>query len=73
MWDWDYIVPNCGNPQKAQRYPFEWIQALRKMASFHADMLLPGHGPPICKIPKSKWSSMFRYFDASLKLTIVIS
>jgi glyoxylase-like metal-dependent hydrolase (beta-lactamase superfamily II) len=42
-----WCFPNCGNPQKVQRYPVEWAQALREMASKGAKMLLPGHGPPI--------------------------
>ena len=39
--------PNCGNPQKAQRYPAEWAAALRTMADLDAEFLLPGHGLPI--------------------------
>ena len=42
-----WASPNCGNPQKAQRYPREWAQALRKMEGLGAETLLPGHGPPI--------------------------
>jgi alkyl sulfatase BDS1-like metallo-beta-lactamase superfamily hydrolase len=42
-----WAAPNCGNPQKVQRYPREWAAALRKMAALGADTLLPGHGPPI--------------------------
>lgn len=42
-----WAAPNCGNPQKAQRYPLEWAAALRKMLSRGADTLFPGHGPPI--------------------------
>jgi alkyl sulfatase BDS1-like metallo-beta-lactamase superfamily hydrolase len=42
-----WASPNCGNPQKVQRYPREWAAALRKMASLEAEMLFPGHGPPI--------------------------
>jgi alkyl sulfatase BDS1-like metallo-beta-lactamase superfamily hydrolase len=38
---------NCGNPQKAQRYPQEWAAALRKMLALDAEILLPGHGFPI--------------------------
>jgi alkyl sulfatase BDS1-like metallo-beta-lactamase superfamily hydrolase len=30
-----------------QRYPREWAQALRKMDGLGAEILLPGHGPPI--------------------------
>ncbi|HUS63866.1 MAG TPA: alkyl sulfatase dimerization domain-containing protein, partial [Kofleriaceae bacterium] len=35
------------NPQKVQRYPREWAQALRQMAALRPALLLPGHGPPI--------------------------
>jgi alkyl sulfatase BDS1-like metallo-beta-lactamase superfamily hydrolase len=42
-----WATPNCGNPQKVQRYPIEWAKALRKMDQFGAEYLLPGHGPPI--------------------------
>lgn len=36
--------PNCGNPQKVQRYPVEWAEALEEMASLGAEWLFPGHG-----------------------------
>lgn len=42
-----WAAPNCGNPQKAQRYPREWAEALRKMANLAPEQLFPGHGPPI--------------------------
>jgi alkyl sulfatase BDS1-like metallo-beta-lactamase superfamily hydrolase len=42
-----WASPNCGNPQKAQRYPREWAAALRRMASLEPEVLLPGHGLPI--------------------------
>lgn len=42
-----WVAPNCGNPQKAQRYPIEWAAALRKMQRLDAEILLPGHGLPI--------------------------
>jgi alkyl sulfatase BDS1-like metallo-beta-lactamase superfamily hydrolase len=42
-----WAAPNCGNPQKVQRYPREWARALRRMAELDAELLLPGHGPPI--------------------------
>ena len=42
-----WVSPNCGNPQKAQRYPAEWAAALRRMADLGAELLLPGHGLPI--------------------------
>ena len=37
-------APNCGNPQKVQRYPEEWAQALETMAALDAEYLFPGHG-----------------------------
>jgi alkyl sulfatase BDS1-like metallo-beta-lactamase superfamily hydrolase len=42
---WNY--PNAGNPQKVQRYPLEWSEALKRMAALEADYLLPNHGLPI--------------------------
>ena len=42
-----WASPNCGNPQKAQRFPREWAHALRKMEALGAESLFPGHGPPI--------------------------
>jgi alkyl sulfatase BDS1-like metallo-beta-lactamase superfamily hydrolase len=37
-------APNCGNPQKVQRYPAEWADALERMAGLDAEWLFPGHG-----------------------------
>lgn len=37
-------APNCGNPQKVQRYPLEWANALEAMAGLEAEWLFPGHG-----------------------------
>ena len=42
-----WATPNAGNPQKAQRYPREWAAALREMAELGAELMLPGHGPPV--------------------------
>jgi alkyl sulfatase BDS1-like metallo-beta-lactamase superfamily hydrolase len=42
-----WVAPNCGNPQKVQRYPLEWTAALRRMQQLGAEVLLPGHGLPI--------------------------
>ena len=39
--------PNAGNPAKSQRYPLEWVAALRDIAETGAELLLPGHGLPI--------------------------
>ena len=40
-------MPNCGNPNKVQRYPEEWADADEEMAALGAELLLPGHGDPI--------------------------
>jgi alkyl sulfatase BDS1-like metallo-beta-lactamase superfamily hydrolase len=42
-----WASPNCGNPQKVQRYPLDWARGLRAMAACGAEVLLPGHGLPI--------------------------
>ena len=42
-----WASPNAGNPQKVQRYPLEWAEALRAMAALEPDMMLPGHGLPV--------------------------
>jgi len=42
-----WASPNCGNPQKVQRYPKDWAAALRTMAGLGASTLLPGHGLPV--------------------------
>jgi alkyl sulfatase BDS1-like metallo-beta-lactamase superfamily hydrolase len=42
-----WASPNCGNPQKVQRYAIEWARALEAMAALDAEVLLPGHGLPI--------------------------
>lgn len=39
-----WTAPNCGNPQKVQRYPVEWAEALEEMAGLGAEWLFPGHG-----------------------------
>jgi glyoxylase-like metal-dependent hydrolase (beta-lactamase superfamily II) len=42
-----WVMPNAGNPQKAQRYPWDWAAALRAMAELGATTLCPGHGGPV--------------------------
>lgn len=42
-----WVFPNAGNPQKAQRYPREWAEALRAMAATGPELFLPAHGLPI--------------------------
>ena len=42
---WNF--PNCGNPQKVQRYPLEWAQSLREMMATDVELFVPAHGLPI--------------------------
>ena len=48
-----WASPNAGNPQKVQRFPLEWAEALRRMLALYEgpgggpEVLLPGHGYPI--------------------------
>ena len=42
-----WASPNAGNPQKVQRYPREWADALRRMVALEPEFLLPGHGLPV--------------------------
>ena len=39
---WNF--PNCGNPQKVQRYPMEWAASLREMAASDVELFVPAHG-----------------------------
>lgn len=60
LWSWfpqqkwvatgDFVIwnfPNAGNPQKVQRWPLEWAEALRAIISKEPELLLPAHGLPI--------------------------
>ena len=47
-----YGVPNAGNPQKAQRYPWDWANGLREMAAKQPASLAPGHGGPVVNDPE---------------------
>jgi alkyl sulfatase BDS1-like metallo-beta-lactamase superfamily hydrolase len=42
-----WVFPNAGNPQKVQRYPLEWAQALRAMVALEPELLLPAHALPV--------------------------
>ncbi len=42
-----WASPNCGNPQKVQRYARDWAIAFRKMIALQPEVMLPGHGLPI--------------------------
>lgn len=44
-------VPNAGNPQKAQRYPWDWARGLREMAALAPRSICPGHGGPVIQDP----------------------
>jgi glyoxylase-like metal-dependent hydrolase (beta-lactamase superfamily II) len=46
-----YAVPNAGNPQKVQRYPWDWAHGLRLMAAREPQSLCPGHGGPVVGNP----------------------
>jgi len=47
-----WSVPNAGNPQKAQRYPWDWARGLRAMAACRPRSLCPGHGGPVVGDPE---------------------
>ncbi len=50
LWTGDqflWVAPNAGNPQKVQRYAAEWAVSLRAMSALDAELLIPGHGPPV--------------------------
>ncbi|NWG46399.1 MAG: MBL fold metallo-hydrolase [Alphaproteobacteria bacterium] len=46
-----WAVPNAGNPQKVQRYPWDWAAGLRAMAAVAPASLCPGHGGPVVNDP----------------------
>jgi alkyl sulfatase BDS1-like metallo-beta-lactamase superfamily hydrolase len=46
--------PNAGNPQKVQRYAWEWAVALRAMAALEPELMLPAHGPALAGAERVK-------------------
>jgi glyoxylase-like metal-dependent hydrolase (beta-lactamase superfamily II) len=42
-----WAVPNDGNPQKVQRYPWDRAKGLREMARRSPRSICPGHGGPV--------------------------
>jgi glyoxylase-like metal-dependent hydrolase (beta-lactamase superfamily II) len=42
-----WASPNCGNPQKVQRFAGDQAAALDRMAALGGEVMFPGHGPPI--------------------------
>jgi len=68
-----WSVPNAGNPQKVQRYPWDWANALRHMAALEARSLCPGHGGPVVQDPakiKRMLTETADYLDAIVDQTI---
>ena len=47
-----WAVPNAGNPQKVQRYPWDWAKGLRAMATLQPANFCPGHGGRLISAPK---------------------
>jgi glyoxylase-like metal-dependent hydrolase (beta-lactamase superfamily II) len=68
-----WSVPNAGNPQKVQRYPWDWATALRAMAALHPRTLCPGHGGPVVDDPVLVQRMLVEtadYLDAIVACTI---
>lgn len=66
-------VPNAGNPQKVQRYPWAWAEALRKMAACRPQSLCPGHGGPVVADPSRIQRMLLEtadYLDAIVSQTL---
>jgi alkyl sulfatase BDS1-like metallo-beta-lactamase superfamily hydrolase len=81
-----WASPNCGNPQKVQRYPLEWANALEAMREKKARLLCPGHGPPIegaarvdealkstAELLRTLHDQCLRYMNEGLPLSQVIA
>ena len=68
-----WAVPNDGNPQKVQRYPWDRAKGLHEMAKLGADALCPGHGGPVIGAPQ-KISRMLSetadFLDVLVKRTL---
>ena len=67
------VAPNAGNPQKVQRYPWEWADALREMAALDPQHLCPGHGVPVVDDPgeiQDRLLDSAAYLDAIVSETI---
>ena len=66
-------VPNAGNPQKAQRYPWDWADGLRQMAKYNPRSLAPGHGGPIVDEPELLQTMLLEtadYLDSLVSQTL---
>ncbi len=70
-----WSVPNAGNPQKVQRYPWDWAAGLRKMARCQPRTLCPGHGGPIINDPDLIGRMLVEtadYLDALVEQTLTL-
>jgi glyoxylase-like metal-dependent hydrolase (beta-lactamase superfamily II) len=68
-----YGVPNAGNPQKAQRYPWDWADGLRRMAAKEPRSIGPGHGGPVVNDPAKVKRMLLEtadYLDTIVEQTI---
>ncbi|MGD8862265.1 MAG: alkyl sulfatase dimerization domain-containing protein [Myxococcales bacterium] len=66
-------VPNAGNPQKVQRYPWSWAAGLRAMAACQPRSMGPGHGGPIVDEPDRLQQMLHEtadYLDAIVEQTL---
>jgi glyoxylase-like metal-dependent hydrolase (beta-lactamase superfamily II) len=66
-------VPNCGNPQKAQRYPWDWARGLREMAACRPRSMGPGHGGPVVDEPELLQRMLLEtasYLDSMVEQTL---
>ncbi|HMJ13384.1 MAG TPA: alkyl sulfatase dimerization domain-containing protein [Polyangiaceae bacterium] len=68
-----YAVPNAGNPQKVQRYPWDWANGLRQMAARKPRSLCPGHGGPVVNDPDKIQTMLLEtasYLDVIVERTL---
>jgi glyoxylase-like metal-dependent hydrolase (beta-lactamase superfamily II) len=68
-------VPNAGNPQKVQRYPWDWADALRAMAAKQPRSLAPGHGGPViddAALVQRILTETADYLDAVVQRTLAV-
>jgi len=68
-------VPNAGNPQKVQRYPWDWAAGLRAMAACQPRSMAPGHGGPVVDDPGLVQRILIEtadYLDAIVERTIAV-
>lgn len=70
-----WSVPNAGNPQKVQRYPWDWAAGLRAMAAKEPRSLAPGHGGPVVDDPALVQRILVEtadYLDAIVERTVAV-